>query len=1082
MIKDRYFYILFIHFFLLASISSAHAQPRRLQFIHLTADEGLSSSVVTSVIQDHEGFMWIGTTEGLDRYDGFNFFVYRKNPEDSSSLQDNRIRTIFEDHNKNLLIGTQSGLCQYDRDRDEFINYSVAKSSPLREIDCVISKIAEDSSGNLWLATNLGLIFFDRIKNKIIQYKNEPGNPESLSFDFVETVLIDKYKRLWVSTRKGLNLFNPEKGTFKQISGGASGKEDISNIFFLDMAEDPDGDLWIGSTEGLFFLKNSPEVKNISFIHYQHDKNDKNSLSINQVKSLYIDDLGDLWIGTENGGIDLFDRKSKKFWHYRTDDYDPMSLNNESIQAIYQDKTGNLWVGTFSGGLNLALKNRDAIIHYQNLPGAPSSLSHNTITCFLEDHRGQIWIGTDGGGFNLFEMGINRFLRFKTDNSLLSSNAILCMLEKPDDQLWLGTWAGGLVHFDLKKNSMTTLTTKNSHIQDNNIFAIAEGDNDDLWLGSFEHGLIHYQIKENKFKEYTPRNSGLVNSMITRLVKLSKGRLLIGTPNCFQIFSPEDDHFITFIPDPKDENSLSNSIITDIFVENDSCIWIGTLDGLNKFNPNDRSFKVYYEKDGLPNSVIKGVILDNSGTLWVTTNKGICRFDYKKGKSKTFTKEDGVQGNEFSRGSILKTKSGSIFVGGTKGFNIIYPDKIVQNKSIPDVLITDLEIFNKSVNPGSKNSPLVRNITETKTLTLSGKLSILTFKFAVMDFTASEKNQYAYKMEGFDRDWVYSGNKREATYTNLPPGEYEFRVKGSNNDGIWNETGTSIQVIILPSWWETWWFKLIIVLIIILLFTSIYLSRIRHLNNQKMQLEKLVAIKTAELYDLNASKDKFFSIIAHDLKNPFHTILGFSEMLKEEIKTGNSANLENYAGIINNSAVQTFRLLENLLEWAKSQTGKILFNPGQVSLSELLNEEFVMLNDMAAEKNIELRRSFSENFTFIADKNMIKTVLRNLISNAIKFTNMNGTIEINALIWNRQAEISVSDNGIGMNKETLVKLFRIDANLSTKGTANEKGTGIGLFLCKDFIEKHGGKLWVESELGKGSVFRFLLPLDLPPSD
>jgi PAS domain S-box-containing protein len=679
----------------------------------------------------------------------------------------------------------------------------------------MVLKIAEDSLGNLWLATDVGLIYFDRINNKIIQYTHDPKNPESLSDDNVETVLIDKNNRLWVTTQKGLNLFLSETGTFKHITRIENNAADLSKTYFMDMAEDREGNLWFGSTVGLFCLKNNAENKITPLIHYQYNSRDKNSLSINRVKSLFVDDTGNLWIGTENGGVNLFDRKNQRFWHYRKDEYDPKSLNNESIQAIYQDKTGNLWVCTFTGGINVAANHSDAIIHYQTLPGAPLSLSHNVITCFLEDHLGQIWVGTDGGGLNLFNAKTNRFLRFNMDNSHLSSNAILCLFEDSNNQIWLGTWAGGLVRFDSKTKSFTPFTTKNSGIQDDNIYAIAEGDHDDLWLGSFENGLIHYQIKEKKFTNYTPSNSGLVNKMIVKIKKFSKGRLFIGSTNCFQIFSPDDERFTTYIHDPNNPNSLSHSSILDILVENDSCVWIGTQNGLNRFNPKAGSFKRYYEKDGLPNNVIKGLVLDKSGVLWMTTNNGVCRFDYKQEKFKNFTKADGLQSNEFSYRSVLKTKNGALLMGGTNGFNMVFPEKIAENMNTPQVLITDFFIFNEPVKIGVEGSPLKRHISETKQITISYKQSVLTFYFAVMDFSMPEKNQYAYKMEGFDKDWIYSGNKREATYTNLDPGEYTFRVKGSNNDGIWNEEGTSIRITITPPFSKTIWFKLILLAAIV---------------------------------------------------------------------------------------------------------------------------------------------------------------------------------------------------------------------------------------------------------------------------
>jgi signal transduction histidine kinase/ligand-binding sensor domain-containing protein len=949
------------------------------------------------------------------------------------------------------------------------------KSSPLRGMNCIISKITEDTLGNLWLATNIGLIYFDRTNNKVVQYINDPGNSESISDNFVEAVLIDKDNRLWVTTRKGLNLFLPSTRTFMHITRDERNFDDLSDIFFSDIKQDKEGNLWFGSTEGLFCMKNNPGSAITNLIQYQHNPHDNYSLSINQIKSLFVDDKGDLWIGTENGGINVYDRKNQRFWRYRKDDYDPKSINNESIQAIYQDKTGNMWFGTFTGGLNIAMENRYAIFSYQALPGAPYSLSHNTVTCFLEDHSGQTWVGTDGGGLNLFDEHTNRFSRYTMDNSDISSNVILSILQDKDDQIWFGTWAGGLVRFDSKKKLFTSFTTKNCGIKDDNIYAVVEGDKDDLWLGSFSHGLIHYQIKENKFTHFTPDNSGLANKMIIKIEKYSKGRYILGSTNCFQIFSTEENRFISYMHDPGNINSLSYPTTTDILAESDSCIWIGTHFGLNRLNPISGSFKRYFERDGLPSDVIKGLVSDKSGFLWVTTNKGISKFDYKKGEFKNFTKDDGLQSNEFTERSILKTKNGSLFMGGTKGFSIIYPEKTIRNLRVPDILITDLQVFNKSIKPGIKNSPLTRNITETKELTFPFNQSMITFYFAVMDFTAPGKNQYAYIMEGFDKDWINSGNKREATYTNLNPGHYTFRVRGSNNDGVWNKTGTSINITILHPWWGTWWFKLIIVLVTIFILVFTFIYRVQHLRKQKILLEKLVAVKTVELFELNASKDKFFSIIAHDLKNPFNTIIGFSEMQKDAIASGDLASINQYAGLINNSAIQTLRLLENLLQWANSQRGKISFDPVPVSLNELLNEESGVLNDMASRKGIELESILSNDLTVTADRNMIKTILRNLISNAIKYTYKNGKVEVKAIFKDSQAVISVSDNGIGMTKETMAKLFRIDGDLLTPGTENEKGTGLGLLLCKEFVEKHSGKIWVESELGKGSIFSFSLP-------
>ena len=996
-LKRKFLFILIFHtsLLLLTSFADLNGQPRRLQFKYLTPDDGLSSSIASRIIQDHEGLMWIGTANGLDRYDGFTFVVYKNISGDSTSLADNVISTLFEDKSNNLFVGTEFGLSMYDRGRDRFVNYFYFNSSPLKGIRCTVSKILEDQSGNFWLATTVGLIYFDRVKNKITQYTHDPDNPASLSNNVVEYIFIDKKANFWVATRSGLDLFQQESGTFKHITMDDAGNN-LSNTNFINIAEDHEGNIWFGSTDGLYCQRNNKKPGDEYLKHFYHDPNDNSSLSIDLVRSLFVDNSGNVWIGTDNGGLNLFNKEKQNFWHYRKDEYDPRSLSNDAVESIYQDKTGNLWFGTYTGGLNIAVNNRDAIVKYENLPGAPLSLSHNTVTCFAEDHEGQMWVGTDGGGLNLFDRKTERFRRYNMKNSSLSSNAILCIHVDSSGTLWMGTWEGGLAKFDTKSGKFSSLTTKNSGIQDDNIFAIAEGENNDLWLGSFEHGLIHYEIKEQKFTLYTQANSGIGNEMVLKIEKFSKGRLLIGTTENFQIFSPADNHFVTYTSDPHDKNSISYSRVTDIQPENDTSIWIGTPDGLNRLNPVTGSITRYYKKDGLQDNFIKGIWCDKSGTLWITTNSGLSRFDYINFKYKNFTKADGLQSNEFSERSILKSKDGELFIGGTKGFNVVYPEKIAENKTIPDILITDLKIFNKSVIPDVKNSPLSQNITETKSLTLSYDQSVLTFSFASMDFSAPEKNKYAYKMENFDKDWIYTDNRYEATYTNLNPGNYVFRVKGSNNSGLWNETGTSLQITILPPWWATWWFRIILISAIILFFVIILILRVRQLKNQKALLEKTVEIKTAELKELNASKDKFFSIIAHDLKHPFTSIIGFSEMLNEENDNENPEKTREYAGLINTSAVQTFRLLENLLEWANSQRGKILFNPFPVNLKGILSEELLTLNDMAIKKNIDLKNSNPEEYSVYADKNMIKTILRNLISNAIKFTKRDGKVEINA--------------------------------------------------------------------------------------
>ncbi len=843
-----YFFIVFSFTFIKVTI---YSQPKSLQFKHITADDGLSSSTIMCIYQDYMGFLWIGTYDGLNRYDGKHFVIYKTDPDDPHSLSYNAVRTIYEDKNKNLFFGTLQGLCLYDRNNDYFIDFNREENSPFKNTRFTILKIVEDSINNLWLATNYGLVYFDRKNNRIKQYSYDPNNPKSISFDLVESILIDKKNRFWITTRKGLNIFNPKAEIYNHITSTKNGR-DITGTYFSEMIEDNEGNIWFGSQTGLYCCENTSDKNDIQIAHYQHDPNDETSISTNWVKSFCIDNEGYFWIGTDNGGVNLYDKNNNRFWHYGIDEYNPKSLNNESVQVIYQDKTENLWIGTFAGGINVASKYDQGIVSFTKLRGAPESLSHPAVTCFIEDSKKRIWLGTDGGGLNLFNDKTNKFIHYDMNNSDISSNAIIDLAEDSDQNLWLGTWAGDLICFKSNQKKFISYSKEKDGLQDNNIFAIEVDDNDDLWLGSFENGLIHFIKKENRFINYDSRNSEVKTNMIIVIKKDSKGRLFLGEVNMLHIFDPKDESFVTYEFNPDDSNSLCHPSVRDILIQNDSMVWIATQEGLNLFNPLTNNFKRYTIEDGLPNNVINGLTLDHSEILWVTTNHGVCKFDYINNTYTNFTKDDGLQSNEFIQRSAFTRSDGAILIGGTKGFNIIYPEKIIKNLNIPKILITDLHIFNSPVKIGIKGSPLTKQISLTKEITLDYDQSVLTFYFSSMDFTIPEKNEYKYMMENFDKDWIYSGNRGEATYTNLNPGDYIFRVKGSNNDGIWNEEGVALKITILPPWYDTFWFKFGLAGLLIFITLSIYKLRVRILKQQQHVLENKVRERTEELSQTNA--------------------------------------------------------------------------------------------------------------------------------------------------------------------------------------------------------------------------------------
>ena len=1074
---------------------SAIAQTEEMAFKSLTTNMGLSHGDVLCFCQDNEGYMWIGTADGLNKYDGIEFTVYKYNKKDTTSLSSGYINCIYEDKQNNLWIGVSNGLCRYNRDKNNFERISY-NDNHNRKFGNSVNVIFEDNSNNFWVGTRdgFGLFLLDRENKRFTTCFEDSSGLNVLNF--CSGICQDKNGMLWFSFEETRNLgiikYNAVTNTTTRYSAQDpiyKLKENSIQCLFVDNQNN----IWIG------YYSSGIDVLNLqtkTITSYLNIINNHNSLSNNTIFSIAQNKEGKVLIGTNGGGMNVFDPNTKLFYQYSASESDNSLLSNV-VQKLYISRDGIVWIACWGGGVSIYDKRFERFTLYKQNKQDINSLDGSSVTCFTQDLNGNIWVATDGGGINLFHPSKRNFTRHRSDSKnpqTLTSDKVLALEKDYKGGLWAGMWQGGLNYFKIdgekliikKKYDFVDENDKNS----NSIFKIYLDKNNELWVGNFSSGAYKFDPYIKKFKSVKLTTEATTYSSISDIFCDSYNDLWFATDTKGLIrLNRESGESEKFIHDEKDSASLTNNSINVVFEDSKKRLWVGTDEGgLNLFNRKTKSFTHYSTEQGLPDNTIVGILEDEHSNLWISSHSGISKATIVYTKEKlelkfrNYTVQDGLQGKVFNRWAYFKSRTGEMYFGGLNGFNTFHPDSIKDNSYIPPVHITDFLLFNKPVIIGAKSSPLDKHISQTKKLVLNYDQSNFTFRFSALNYIFSEKNQYAYIMEGFEKDWNYVGNKKEATYTNLDPGKYTFRVKASNNDGVWNETGTSIRIIVLPPWWNTWWFRLIIISAIILIFVSVFLSRVRSLKKQKLLLEKLVAIKTSELHELNVSKDKFFSIIAHDLKNPFQTIIGFSEMLKEEMKSDDNATGENYAGLINTSAVQTMRLLENLLEWANSQRGKISFNPVPINLYELFNEEFIMLNEMAMGKNIELKNSFDDNLTITADKNMIKTILRNLISNAIKFTHKNGKVEVNGTIINKHVEIAVADKGIGMTNETIAKLFRLDANLSTRGTENEKGTGLGLFLCKEFVEKHGGKIWVESESGIGSTFKFILPLDLNSSD
>ncbi|HAH23859.1 MAG TPA: hypothetical protein DCL77_08890 [Prolixibacteraceae bacterium] len=1148
--REKVMKVVFFCFYALLIAVNLPGQSTPIEFDHYSTRDGLSNGYINSILQDSEGFIWIGTSNGLNRFDGMNFKSYYFSPKDTTTIPGSMVTAMVEDEQHNIWVMTSNGLCVYERNMDHFSRKSIlVKGKKLS--DYYLYTCLADSKGYLWFsAANQGIFRFKIYNNSNIlsrmvyaeRFDLDEQDVDPVNKNNIFSIIEDKDGKIWVAGF-GNQLYYLDRQQNKFISQPIKYAE--ANKFSnkrKGLFIDHDGDLFVTIEDNGLLVW---DRRHNNFNLYKPEGYGK-GLKGKVLFALAEDKDGLIWIGDRNNeGITIFNKKTGRFNSIQSDPFDPYSLITNKINTIYRDHTGSIWVGTIIG-VNKYSPGKSKFNRYYSVSNQPYKLSFNNTLCFAEGKEGVIWIGTDGGGLNKMERKTGKFSSYvhdPTNANSPNSNAIISVCEDHEGTLWLGTFHGGLESLKDGKFKAYLPDASNPYsISNRNIWYVLEDSKQNFWLGTLSSGIELFDRKTGRFYHFSHKagdSTSICNNSIYGLYEDSKHNLYITSNYGVSILDLNAYDFskmpiaIKFrnLHHVENKNSLSSSNVYCVREDNAGNLWFGTMgSGLDQLDVTTGKFTNYSTNDGLPGNSITSILVDSLNNLWLATDKGLAKFNPKTKAIVVFDPKDGLQ-NMGLKSWALKTKDGEMFFGGPDGFNSFYPNRINynQNQNKPPVVITGLKIFNNPVEINeqfNKRTLLTKAINESKELVLTHNENFFTFEFAALDYTTPEKNNYAYKMEGFDKEWVQCGTKVEANYTNLDPGEYTLRVKASNNDGIWNEQGTSIKVIILPPWWETWWFRLIMGLSVIIILTSIYYERIRQYKNQKVLLEKLVAQKTAELqhmntvlvkqaeelnqtnalleerqeqielqseellaqkeslitmnnelHDLNITKDKFFSIIAHDIKNPFNAILGFTSLLEENYKVWTDEMKLEIIGLVHTSSKNLFQLLDNLLQWSRSQRGIIEFNPKRTDLNALLSNVIELMKVTAESKNIQLELNLPENeLNVYADWQMLDTILRNIIGNALKFTHTEGMVEVMAETIDDFVLLKIVDNGVGMKNEVKDKLFRIDANYTSPGTQNEVGTGLGLILVKEFVEKHGGMIGVESEVGKGSTFYFTIPL------
>lgn len=1070
---------------LLVFVLTANTFAQDIRFKQLTSDDGLSQNFISSILQDQKGFMWFGTKDGLNRYDGYSFIVYQHNPFDTNTISDNFITSLFEDSRGYIWVGTlNGGLNCFERETETFhhIHYRSSISKAINTDE--IKSLAEDSKGNIWIGTRGEGVFKLSFNTKnsfditYKQYVHKPDNPGSLSSNIVTTLFFDSKGVLWVGTFNGLDKFNVESEKFTHYQILTRNPKAPANYFdhtVYSIHESSNGNLWLGSLSGIVKF----DRRTGSYKLFPH-RYDVFRYGWGSVMKIVEDSFEKLWLATP-GGLMRFDPVSLSYDYYNNDIFNPNSVSYNSISSLYLDKTGILWVGTAGMGINLhdPKSNRFSTLVIKNEPS--SRITGFSVRSVLQESNDIVWVSTDvlyrwnrrTGETKSYETNSNRPDDF-------GNTGAWSIIKSHDGIIWAST-NEGLYSYDGSNERIRQYKFSESDpsgLPQREVYTVFEDHQKNIWVATESFFCRLIDPDKGIFQNYRYQESLPYSQRVRPVIYQDKnGTFFLGTRNGLLVFDLQKKSFYTYKNDPAKPNSMNNNIINSICPDPfkpGKILWIGTAGGgLNRFDIEKGSFTHFTETHGLPNNVVYGILPDTKGNIWLSTNKGLSKFNPRDSTFRNYDVRDGLQSNEFNTGAYYRSNDGELFFGGIKGLNFFYPDQIKDNPNIPGIVLTNLKLKEHYISSKTENSILHKTISETDKIELSYADDVITIEFAALDYSAPVKNQYAYKLENFNKEWIYSGSVRSATYTHLPPGKYIFRVKGSNNDGVWNEKGIAIALIVTPPWWNTWWAYIFYSL---LFLTVLYIIRRYELTriNLKNQL-KVEKVETVTLRKLDQLKSHFFANISHEFRTPLTLILGQVEsVMSSNIETKEKGKLQ----IANRNARRLLALINQLLDLSKLEAGSMELKAAQHNIVSFLKSLFYSFESLAETQKISLKfDSELEYIPVVFDPDKMEKVFYNLVSNAFKFTSAQGEVRVSTrIIDSSKVEIRIKDTGVGIPADRLSQIFNRFYQVDSSSTREHEGTGIGLALSKELVELHKGIITVNSEEGNGAEFIITLPL------
>ena len=1086
----------------LGIVSGLRAQARSIRFERLSLEEGLSQGTVNCVLQDNAGYLWLGTQDGLNRYDGYEFQVYKNDPTDPRSLPSSWINALAEDLAGDLWVGTKRGLARWSKAVDSFERYQNDRKSPANSVSDQVRALVVDQLGDLWVGTLSSGLMRIEVKGasgnelSIDDFRHDPSEVTSLSGDRIRSLYEDRNGNLWIGTLSGLNRFDRDSGSFVQFRHDPADVSSLSDDGVLSVLEDHAGNLWVGTENGLNRFHDE------GFVRYSNRLGDPTSLSHDRVRVLFEDIASRLWVGTD-GGLNMMvtvaesDNRTEavKFVRYLQDAALASGLSSDRVMSISQDRGGVLWIGTQGGGINKFDPRTWAFGHHKAEPANPEGLSGSAVFAFSEDAGGRLWVGSLSG-LDVLDRETERFTRYRhqpSNPSSLPGHQISVLHHDREGYLWVGAIGHDLARYDPRTQTFRRFQPDPERPDSGRVVtSLYEDLQGELWIGTFRMGLDRYDRENGTFVHFRndpEQPASLSDNQINAFTEDAAGHLWVGTHNGgLNRFDRRSENFHHVRHDPARPSSLSSDTVLALHVDAAGVLWVGTQAGLNRLESLGReaSFEHFREADGLPNNVVSGIQPDSTGGLWLSTNNGLSRFDPVSGTFRNFKASHGLQSNEFNFNAHYRSRSGELFFGGVNGFNAFFPDQIEPNPHVPPVVLTSFTKLNKPVR-------FDRPLPEVEEIALDHGDDFFSVEVAALDFAAPEQNRYRYMLEGFNSDWVDIGHRRRMSFTNLDAGSYTLWVQGSNNDGVWNEEGARIRIRVAPAPWATWWAYSLYVLAL----AAAIGASVRH-HHLKIERERSIAGRERaqseerrrllgerealieELEAKNIELERFNYTVSHDLKSPLVTIKGFLRLLEKDAASGEAERLKRDVRRIAAAADRMSRLLDELLEL--SRVGRMVRPPEEIRLAELASEALELSRGHAGNRIVDVLIDPELPVVF-GDRLRLLQLYQNLLANAFKYMGeqLAPMVEVGSRRGRRtdpegvsldDTVLFVEDNGIGIEARYHEKVFGLFERLDVV----EDGTGIGLALAKRIVEIHGGRIWVESEgRGCGSSFCFTLP-------